>query len=231
MLLVLAKRWFWMWTHLANSFLWPFTLHLPIFDELIVHFRRIRQIKSPSLKKSERGGGGEGRGGEGARKEESVPAFVFMQSFKSWISKTRPRSTSESVFDWSIKGNFLPLNFVLFGFFSSQIHYFPGPGSNGSIVRPNSMWTAGCCVWEDENHKEMAQSIAVMGNNDFESKNIAIKSMTLVELEKMLVYDGDEPVSLFPAVKECRINSLKLPNWSFKITESKYMFCWFAFRW
>ena len=113
MLLVLAKRWFWMWTHLANSFLWPFTLHLPIFDELIVHFRRIRQIKSPSLKKVSEGG----RGGEGARKEESVPAFVFMQSFKSWISKTRPRSTSESVFDWSIKGNFLPLNFVLFGFF------------------------------------------------------------------------------------------------------------------
>lgn len=154
-----------------------------------------------------------------------------MQSFKSWISKTRPRSTSESVFDWSIKGNFLPLNLFCLVFFSSQIHYFPGPGSNGSIVRPNSMWTAGCCVWEDENHKEMAQSIAVMGNNDFESKNIAIKSMTLVELEKMLVYDGDEPVSLFPAVKECRINSSKLPNWSFKITKSKYMFCWFAFRW
>lgn len=94
-------------------------------------------------------------------------------------------------------------------FFPSQIHYFPGPGSNGSIVRPNSMWTAGCCVWEDENHKEMAQSIAVMGNNDFKDENIAIKSMTLVELEKMLVYDGDEPVSLFPAVKECRINSYK----------------------
>lgn len=92
-----------------------------------------------------------------------------------------------------------------------KIHYFPGPGSNGSIVRPNSMWTAGCCVWEDENHKEMAQSIAVMGNNDF-TKNLTIMSMTLVELEKMLVYDGNEPVSLFPAVKECRINSLKLPN-------------------
>ena len=124
MLLVLAKRWFWMWTHLANSFLWPFTLHLPIFDELIVHFRRIRQIKSPSLKKWARGGG-EGRGG--ARKEESVPAFVFMQSFKSWISKTRPRSTSESVFDWSIKGNFLPLNFVLFGFFFFSDSLFPWP--------------------------------------------------------------------------------------------------------
>ena len=57
----------------------------------------------------------------------------------------------------------------------------------------------------------MAQSIAVMGNNDF-TKNLTIMSMTLVELEKMLVYDGNEPVSLFPAVKECRINSLKLPN-------------------
>lgn len=123
MLLVLAKRWFSMWTHLANSFLWPFTPHLPIFDELIVHFRRIRQIKSPSLKKVSEGG----RGGEGARKEESVPAFVFMQSFKSWISKTRPRSSSESVFDWSVKGNFLPLNFVLFGFFFFSDSLFPWP--------------------------------------------------------------------------------------------------------
>lgn len=75
MLLVLAKRWFWMWTHLANSFLWPFTLHLPIFDELIVHFRRIRQIKSPSLKKVSEGG----RGGEG-REQERKSQFQLSSS-------------------------------------------------------------------------------------------------------------------------------------------------------
>ena len=229
MLLVLAKRWFWMWTHLANSFLWPFTLHLPIFDELIVHFRRIRQIKSPSLKKVSEGG----RGGEG-REQERKSQFQLSSSssrLKAEYPKRDPAQLLSLFLIDQLKETSFPWILFCLVFFSSQIHYFPGPGSNGSIVRPNSMWTAGCCVWEDENHKEMAQSIAVMGNNDFESKNIAIKSMTLVELEKMLVYDGDEPVSLFPAVKECRINSSKLPNWSFKITESKYMFCWFAFRW
>lgn len=93
-----------------------------------------------------------------------------------------------------------------------KIHYFPGPSSNGSIVRPNSMWTAGCCVWKNENGIERAQSIAVMGNNDFTNKKIGIRSMKLVELEKMLVYEGTEPVAIFPAVKECRMNSLSLED-------------------
>lgn len=77
-------------------------------------------------------------------------------------------------------------------------------------MRPNSMWTAGCCVWDDESETQRAQSIAVMGNNDFDSERIGMRSMNLAELEKLLVDKDSEPVLLFPSVKECRSNSFLL---------------------
>jgi len=72
------------------------------------------------------------------------------------------------------------------------------------------MWSAGCCVWNDESGTPRAQSIAVMGNNDFEAERIGMRSMNLVELEKLLVNKNSEPVFLFPSVKECRDNSYLL---------------------
>ena len=91
-----------------------------------------------------------------------------------------------------------------------QIHYFPNDDEEDRIVRPNSMWTAGCCVWNDESGIQRAQSIAVMGNNDFDRKRIGMRSMDLAELEKLLVDKNSEPVLLFPSVKECRSNSYLL---------------------
>lgn len=79
-------------------------------------------------------------------------------------------------------------------------------------MRPNSMWTAGCCVWNDESGTERAQSIAVMGNNDFDKERIGMRSMELKELEKMLVDKRSEPVNLFPSIEECRNNSRLLKN-------------------
>ena len=69
------------------------------------------------------------------------------------------------------------------------------------------MWTAGCCVWNDESGTVRAQSIAVMGNNDYDKDRIGMRSMKLAELEKLLVDENSEPVELFPSVKECRTNS------------------------
>ena len=91
-----------------------------------------------------------------------------------------------------------------------QIQYFPSADAEDRIVRPNSMWTAGCCVWRDESGTARAQSIAVMGNNDFTDDGISIRSMNLKELERMLVDENSEPVNFFPSVKECRVNSYTL---------------------
>ena len=77
-------------------------------------------------------------------------------------------------------------------------------------MRPNSMWTAGCCVWNDESGTERAQSVAVMGNNEFDKNKIGMRSMKLAELEKMLVDKKSQPVALFPSVEKCRINSFLL---------------------
>lgn len=125
MLLVLAKRWFWMWTHLANSFLWPFTLHLPIFDELIVHFRRIRQIKSPSLKKVSEGG----RGGEG-REQERKSQFQLSSScsrLKAEYPKRDPAQLLSLFLIDQLKETSFPwiLFCLVFFFFSDSL--FPWP--------------------------------------------------------------------------------------------------------
>lgn len=125
MLLVLAKRWFSMWTHLANSFLWPFTLHLPIFDELIVHFRRIRQIKSPSLKKVSEGG----RGGEG-REQERKSQFQLSSScsrLKAEYPKRDPAQLLSLFLIDQLKETSFPwiLFCLVFFFFSDSL--FPWP--------------------------------------------------------------------------------------------------------
>ena len=102
------------------------------------------------------------------------------------------------------------MQLFFFSTFFWQIEYFPTAEAEDRIVRPNSMWTAGCCVWIDEKGTEKAQSIAVMGNNDFHEDKIGMKSMNLAELGNLLVDENSDPVELFPSLVECRANSYLL---------------------
>ena len=66
---------------------------------------------------------------------------------------------------------------------------------------PKALWTAGCCVWKNLN-KEMAESIAVMGNNSPYPGQDETTGMTLEDLEHLL----GKNVNLFPDVPACRKN-------------------------
>ena len=83
-----------------------------------------------------------------------------------------------------------------------QIDIFPSGHPNG-IVRPNSLWTAGCCVVPGAS-AQWPQSIAVWGNND--KIDAETEPMSLTDLEKLLV-TSKSPADLFPAFPGCRTNS------------------------
>jgi len=97
----------------------------------------------------------------------------------------------------------------------AMVEYFPGAMDQNRIVRPNSLWTAGCCVWMDKTGKREAESIAVMGNNDSDKGKVGTTSMNLVDLERLLVDQSSAaagPANLFPSVPECRLKSRRLEN-------------------
>lgn len=79
-------------------------------------------------------------------------------------------------------------------------------GALRRIDIPNSLWTAGCCVWKDKFNNQLAQSIAVMGNNNPDPSQQNTRGMTLKDLEQLL---GNK-VDLFPKVRACRDNSHSL---------------------
>ena len=81
-----------------------------------------------------------------------------------------------------------------------QIEKFPNV--NG-IVRPNSLWTAGCCVVPGAS-TQWPQSIAVWGNNH--KIDAETEVMSLTDLEQLLV-TSTSPADLFPAFPGCRTNS------------------------
>lgn len=87
----------------------------------------------------------------------------------------------------------------------------PNPLFGNAIEFPNSMWTAGCCVWNIGKTINY-ESIAVMGNNDPNKANTGTVSMTtLGVLEKILVATGQPAADLFPASKGgCRANSQQI---------------------
>ena len=98
-------------------------------------------------------------------------------------------------------------------FISQQIHYFPSDDAKERIVRPNSMWTAGCCIWTDQKTGELqAQSLAVMGNNEYDKTKIQMMSLKLEKLERLLTKTGNEPADLFPATPQCRANSISMED-------------------
>ena len=76
-------------------------------------------------------------------------------------------------------------------------------------MQPNSMWTAGCCIWTDYTGVK-AQSLAVMGNNDYNTSKIQMTSLTLKQLEGILVPSRNTPADLFPGESLCRANSIIL---------------------
>ena len=71
------------------------------------------------------------------------------------------------------------------------------------------MWTAGCCIWTD-NTGAKAESLAVMGNNDYVLAKIQMTSLTLKQLEGILIPSGNTPADLFPGKSLCRANSIIL---------------------
>ncbi|KAK2547403.1 Endonuclease domain-containing 1 protein [Acropora cervicornis] len=81
-----------------------------------------------------------------------------------------------------------------------QIEKFPN--ING-ILRPNSLWTAGCCVVPGAS-TQWPQSIAVWGNNH--KIDAETEVMSLTNLEQLLV-TSTSPADLFPAFPGCRTNS------------------------
>ncbi|XP_044170119.1 uncharacterized protein [Acropora muricata] len=86
---------------------------------------------------------------------------------------------------------------------TGKIEYFP-PNNPSAIMRPNSLWTAGCCVVSSTN----AESIAVWGNND--NTNPYTVSLSLPDLEKLLVTSSSSPANIFPAFPDCRKNVIML---------------------
>lgn len=74
------------------------------------------------------------------------------------------------------------------------------PGNPNGILRPNSLWTAGCCVGSSKG----TESIAVWGNND--KADTETVSLSLPDLESLLVAKPNPPANLFPAYPLCRKN-------------------------
>jgi len=70
------------------------------------------------------------------------------------------------------------------------------------IVRPNSLWTAGCCV---ERNDGIVESIAVWGNND--ENDPYTMPLSLSQLEELLRTSTFLPANLFPALQECKKRS------------------------
>ena len=67
---------------------------------------------------------------------------------------------------------------------------------------PNSMWTAGCCVWNNGLNYE---SIAVMGNNVPDKDNTNTQPLKLNVLETILAGGNPNVVDLFPGSNgQCR---------------------------
>lgn len=68
-------------------------------------------------------------------------------------------------------------------------------------MRPNSLWTAGCCV-----NGTHAESIAVMGNNDPERGEAEARPMSVAHLEGILAPQVGQSANLFPGNPYCRTN-------------------------
>lgn len=74
------------------------------------------------------------------------------------------------------------------------------------LAIPSALWTAGCCVWRDSNHRKenRAESFAVMSNNVKDPKCLNQTEMSVSQAEKHLTPRGWPLVNLFPGEERCR---------------------------
>ncbi|XP_068684579.1 uncharacterized protein [Montipora foliosa] len=92
----------------------------------------------------------------------------------------------------------------------TPIQYYPSSSSRHRLVQPNSLWTAGCCVYRSRTSGLItyAESIAVIGNNDKNSSCTLTRAVHLWELEWLLVpHNATYPADIFPGYSGCRNNS------------------------
>ncbi|XP_068684577.1 uncharacterized protein [Montipora foliosa] len=88
--------------------------------------------------------------------------------------------------------------------------YYPSSSSHHRLVQPNSLWTAGCCVYRSGTTGLItyAESIAVIGNNDKNSSCTLTRAVHLTDLEWLLVPSTSPyPADIFPGYPGCRTNS------------------------
>ena len=87
---------------------------------------------------------------------------------------------------------------------------------NVKLKTPRSVWTAGCCVWEEPGRVfgnrwpvKKAQSFAVMSNNQKDKSKLYQTQMSVRELEELL--KAPSAVNLFPGDENCRnpVNNIK----------------------
>lgn len=72
-----------------------------------------------------------------------------------------------------------------------------------SLQIPRAIWTAGCCVWEEQDVIK-AESFAVMCNNERDPDNVLLAEMSVTKVELMLTDPTKGRVNLFPNFPGCR---------------------------
>ena len=88
----------------------------------------------------------------------------------------------------------------------------PKPPAKNNVTIPRSIWTAGCCVWQEGNVPLVAktyhaESFAVMTNNRENVAQLHQTEMSLQKLETLLTPQGAPTVNLFPGDAKCRLNN------------------------
>ena len=75
---------------------------------------------------------------------------------------------------------------------------------------PRSIWTAGCCVWTDQDaNTKRAESFAVMSNNQEKQKMLHQTEMSVLKLQTLLE-TSFRKVNLFPGNIKCAQNEVKV---------------------
>ena len=73
-----------------------------------------------------------------------------------------------------------------------------------SLQIPRAIWTAGCCVWEEQDVIK-AESFAVMCNNERDPDKVLLAEMSVAKVELMLTDPRKGRVNLFPNFLPCRV--------------------------
>ena len=81
-----------------------------------------------------------------------------------------------------------------------------------TLGTPRSIWSAGCCVWQNpattaspakKAEWQPVTSFAVMSNNHPHQSQLHLTQMSVKELEELLTPSGSSDVNLFPGNSDC----------------------------